>query len=50
MKKFWKKIVPDFKIRTNLENINNAVRKAKSGPGVTVEKNRAPENNTGWEK
>jgi len=22
MKKFWKMIVPDFKIRTNLENLN----------------------------
>jgi len=31
-------IVLDFKIQTNLENINNAFRKTKSGQGVKVEK------------
>jgi len=38
MKKFWKMIVPDFKIRTNLENLKNWFRKTKSGPGVRMEK------------
>jgi hypothetical protein len=41
MKKFWKMVFPDFKIRTNLKNIDNAFRKTKSGPEVKVEKNRA---------
>jgi len=36
-------IVPDFKIRTNMENINNSFQKTKSGPGVKVEKNRVRE-------
>jgi len=31
-------IVPDFKIRTNLENINNSFRKTKFEPGVKAEK------------
>jgi len=38
MKKFWKMIVSDFKIRTNLENLNNLFRKTKSGPRVKMEK------------
>jgi len=43
MKKFWKMIVPDFNIRINQENINNAFRKTKSRPWVKVEKNRVHE-------
>jgi len=35
---FWKKTVSNFKIRTNLKNSNNAVRKTKFGPGVKVKK------------
>jgi len=31
-------IVPDFKIRTNLKNLNNSFQKTKSGLGVKVEK------------
>jgi len=36
-------IVPDFNIRINQENINNAFRKTKSRPWVKVEKNRVHE-------
>jgi len=43
-------IVPDFKIRTNLKNINNSFRKTKSGAGVKVEKNRAREERYGKSK
>jgi len=31
MKKFWKKSIPDFKIRKNPEITNNAIRNLKSG-------------------
>jgi len=31
-------IIPDFKIRTNLENLYNSFRKTKSGQGVKVKK------------
>jgi len=31
-------IVPDFTIRTNLENLKNSFRKTKSKPGVKMEK------------
>jgi len=43
LKKFWKKTIPDFKIRTNLENINNEFRKTNSRPGVKMEENKARE-------
>jgi len=36
-------VVPDFKIRTNLENSNNAFPKTKSGPGVKLKKKRTRE-------
>jgi len=38
MKKFWKMIVPDFKIRRNLENLNNIFQKTYSRPRVKMEK------------
>jgi len=39
LKKLWKKNIPKFKIRINLENINNSFRKTNFGPGLKVEKN-----------
>jgi len=41
MKKFWKKAILDFKIRINLTNYNNSIRKTKSEPGVILKKNKA---------
>jgi len=43
LKKFWKKVIPDFEIRINLKNYNNSIWKTKSGSGVILKKNRARE-------
>ena len=43
MKKFWKKVTPDFKFRIHLVNYNNSIRKMKSEPGVILKKNRTRE-------
>jgi len=42
MKKFWKMIIPDFKFRTNVENLYNSFRKTKSRPGVKMEEKNRP--------
>jgi len=43
LKKLLTKNISKFKIRINLENINNSFRKTNSERGVKVEKNRARE-------
>jgi len=46
MKKFWKMIILDLKIRTNMENLYNSFRKTKSGPGVKVGKKQGARGKT----
>jgi len=51
MKKFWKKVIPDFKFWIHLVNYNNSIRKTKSGPGVILEKKLGLARKViGWEK
>jgi len=50
MKKFWKIIIPDFKIRTNLENLYNSFRKTKSEARVKVKKIGRARKDIRWKK
>jgi len=50
MKKFWKNVTSDFKIRIHLVYYNNSIRKTKSEPGVILEKIGCARKAIGWEK